>query len=133
MPQQRDLTFANGAIIERDYTGTATGGQPPFSFASTPSRTRTILDRIQLQTSGGVAVPFFRYYAFDGEQPDPPRQTAEHAAQTPRTPQRVVQVTISFQALASRGGSGSTAEPLPRTSMSAPPIRPTRTTHPLCI
>ena len=132
VPQQRDLTFANGAIVERDYTGTATGGQPPFSFAGTPSRTRTILNRIQLQTSGGVAVPFFRYYEFDANSPIRP----DRLLSTPlnaNDAQRVVQMTISFQALASRGGSSNTAEPYTATVYvrTADPTDPDHS--PLCI
>jgi prepilin-type N-terminal cleavage/methylation domain-containing protein len=110
VPQRRDLQLSGGALTQLDYDGRATGGQPPFSFSSTPSRRRVILDRIQLQRADGVDVPLFRYYMFDGRDPIRPSRllatplSAEDA-------QRVVQVTVSFAALPSRGGSGTTAEP----------------------
>jgi prepilin-type N-terminal cleavage/methylation domain-containing protein len=108
VPEQRDLTFANGALTERVYPGTATGGQPPFRFAATPSRTRVILDRLQLQGT----TPFFRYYSFDGNDPIRP----SNLLRTPLSDSdeaRIVQISISFAALPSRGGglSGQTAEP----------------------
>jgi prepilin-type N-terminal cleavage/methylation domain-containing protein len=110
VPQRRDLQFASGALTERAYAGTATGGQPPFSFSGTPSRTRVVLDRIQLQRSGGVDVPFLRYYSFDGNDPiRPSRLLATPLSATDA--QRVVQVTVAYQALPSRGGSGTVAEP----------------------
>jgi type II secretory pathway pseudopilin PulG len=132
VPQQRDLTFASGALTERDYAGTQTGAQPAFSFASTPSRTRVILDRMQLQSSGGVDVPFFRYYTFDGNDPIRPSRllptplNANDAA-------RVVQVTVSYAALPSRGGSGTTAEPF-TANVYVRTADPTDPDHsPLCI
>jgi hypothetical protein len=112
VPEQRDLVFANGTLTEQDYPGTATGGQPPFRFAATPSRTRVILDRLQLVSSGGTTIPFFRYYSFDGNDPIRPSNllttplSSDDAA-------HVVQVSVSFAALPSRGGglSGQVAEP----------------------
>jgi prepilin-type N-terminal cleavage/methylation domain-containing protein len=110
VPERRELTFASGSIVERAYPGTQTGGQPPFTFASTPSRTRVVLDRVQLRREAGVDVPFLRYYMFDGSDPIRPSRlltTPLSAADAAR----VVQVTISYAALPSRGGSGTTAEP----------------------
>lgn len=108
VPEQRDLTFANGTLTENVYPGTATGGTPPYRFATTPSKTRVVLDRMQLQGT----TPFFRYYSFDGNDPVRP-------ANLLRTPlsdtdeARIVQISISFAALPSRGGglSGQIAEP----------------------
>jgi prepilin-type N-terminal cleavage/methylation domain-containing protein len=110
VPEQRDLQFASGTLTERDYPGTATGGQPPFSFARAPSRTRVILDRLQLQRSGSVNVPFFRYYSFDGNDPIRPSRLLTTPL-TANDAQRVVQVSVSYRALPSRGGSGTVAEP----------------------
>jgi type II secretory pathway pseudopilin PulG len=113
VPEQRDLTFSAGALTERTYPGTATGGQPPFRFASTPSRTRVVLDRLQLQRdSSGTTIPFFRYYSFDNNDPIRPANLLT----TPLIDSdeaRIVQISISFAALPSRGGglSGQIAEP----------------------
>lgn len=132
VPQQRDLQYVGGALTERDYNGTATGAQPPFTFSATPARTRVILDRMQLQTSGGTSVPFFRYYAFDGNNPIRPARllaTPLSAADAPR----VVQITVAFQALPSRGGSGTTAEPF-TANVFVRTADPTDPDHsPLCI
>jgi len=106
VPQRRDLQFANGALTELDYDGTATGGQPPFSFGSRPSRTRVILDRMQLQSG----IPFFRYYSFDGNDPIRPSRLLATPLSA-NDAQRVVRVTVSYAALPSRGGSGTIAEP----------------------
>jgi type II secretory pathway pseudopilin PulG len=109
VPEQRDLTFASGALTEKAYAGTTTGlSQPPYRFATTPSRTRVVLDGMQLQGT----TPFFRYYSFDGNDPVRP-------ANLLRTPlsdadrARIVQISISYAALPSRGGglSGQIAEP----------------------
>ncbi|HEU4703554.1 MAG TPA: prepilin-type N-terminal cleavage/methylation domain-containing protein [Conexibacter sp.] len=107
VPEQRDLQFASGALTQRDYPGTATGALPPFTFARTPSRTRVILDRIELQrTSGGATVPFFRFYSFDGNNPVRPSRLLTTPLST-NDAQRVVQITVAFQSLPSRGGSGA--------------------------
>ena len=132
VPQRRDLQFANGALTENDYTGTATGGQPPFSFSAAPSRTRVILDRLQLQRSGGVDVPFFRYYSFDGNNPIRPSRLLATPLSA-NDAQRVVQITVSYQALPSRGGSGTLAEPF-TANVYVRTADPTDPDHsPLCI
>lgn len=133
VPEQRELTYASGSIAERTYAGTQTGGQPPFTFARTPSRTRVVLDRMTLRRERGVDVPFLRYYMFDGSDPIRPSRllavplSASDAA-------RVVQVTVSFAALPSRGGSGA-ASPEPFTAnvyvRTADPTDPDHS--PLCI
>jgi prepilin-type N-terminal cleavage/methylation domain-containing protein len=132
VPEQRELVYASGALTERAYPGTQTGGQPPFTFARTPSRTRVVLDRMQLRREEGVDVPFFRYYTFDGSDPIRPSRllatplSASDAA-------RVVQVTISYAALPSRGGSGTTAEPF-TANVYVRTADPTDPDHsPLCI
>jgi prepilin-type N-terminal cleavage/methylation domain-containing protein len=110
VPEQRELRFASGSITERAFRGTQTGGQPPFTFDTTPWRTRVVLDHTQLQRSSGADVPFLRYYTFDGSDPIRPSRllatplSAEDAA-------RVVQITVAYGSLASRGGSATTAEP----------------------
>ena len=128
VPEQRDLQFASGALTERDYPGTATGALPPFTFARTPSRTRVILDRMQVQPG----VPFFRYYAFDGNNPIRPARLLATPLNA-NDAQRVVQVTVAFQALPSRGGSGTTAEPF-TANVYVRTADPTDPDHsPLCI
>lgn len=128
VPQRRDLQFANGALTQLDYDGTATGGQPPFSFAARPSRTRVILDRMQLQSG----VPFLRYYMFDGRDPIRPSRLLATPLSASDA-QRVVQVTVSFAALPSRGGSGTLAEPF-TANVYVRTADPTDPDHsPLCI
>lgn len=108
VPEQRVLSYSNGTLTETSYAGRAsgTGSGAPFTFSSTPSRTRAVLDRMQLVGT----TPFFRYYSFDSNNPIRP-------ANLLRTPlsasdaQRVVQITVTFAALPSRGGSGTIAEP----------------------
>jgi len=136
VPERRDLTYANGSLTERVYPGTTNGdpdpGEAPFLFASTPSRTRVVLDHMQLQREAGADVPFFRYYMFDGSDPIRPSRllptplSAGDAA-------RVVQVTISYAALPSRGGSGTTPEPF-TANVYVRTADPTDPDHsPLCI
>lgn len=128
VPQRRDLQLSGGALTELDYDGTATGAQPPFSFSSTPSRRRVILDRIQLQSG----VPFFRYYMFDGRDPIRPSRLLATPLSASDA-QRVVQVTVSFAALPSRGGSGTIAEPF-TANVYVRTADPTDPDHsPLCI
>lgn len=131
-PDERDLTFSNGQIVERDYAGTATGGQPPFTFASTPYKTRVILDHVQLQTASGSPVPFFQYFMFDANSPiRPDRLLATPLSASDAA--RVVQMTISFQALASRGGDSTSAEPF-TANVYVRTADPTDPDHsPLCI
>lgn len=133
VPQKRDLQFANGAITERDYDGSPTGGQPPFAFSSTPSRTRVILDHIQLQRSAGVDVPFFRYFSFDGNDPIRPSKLLTTPLSADDA-QRVVKITIAYAALPTRIGSGA-ATPEPFTAdvyvRTADPTDPEHS--PLCI
>jgi prepilin-type N-terminal cleavage/methylation domain-containing protein len=133
IPQKRDLQFASGALTENDYDGTTTGGQPPFSFGARPSRTRVILDKLQLQrTTAGVNVPFFRYYMFDGGDPIRPSRLLATPLSADDA-QRVVQITVSFGALPSRGGSGTIAEPF-TANVYVRTADPTDPEHsPLCI
>lgn len=132
VPEQRDLQFASGALTERAYPGTATGAQPPFTFARTPSRTRVVIDRAQLQRAGGVAVPFFRYYSFDGNNPIRPARLLVTPLSA-NDAQRVVQITVSFLALPSRGGSGTIGEPF-TANVYVRTADPTDPDHsPLCI
>lgn len=134
VPERRELAYANGSLTERAYAGApqAVQDQPPFAFASTPSRTRVVLDRMQLRREGGRDVPFFRYYSFDANNPIRPANllatplSAGDAA-------RVVLVAVSFGALPSRGGSGTTAEPF-TANVYVRTADPTDPDHsPLCI
>lgn len=132
VPERRDLAYENGAIVERIYPGTPSGGQPPFTFPRSPTRTRVILDRVQLLREGAVTVPFLRYYSFDGRDPIRPSRllavplNANDAA-------RVVQVTVSFAALPSRGGAPSIPEPF-TANIYVRTADPTDPDHsPLCI
>jgi prepilin-type N-terminal cleavage/methylation domain-containing protein len=134
VPQKRDLQFASGALTERDYSGTATTGTPPFTFSATPVRTRVIADRLLNQQSGGTTVPFFTYYSFDAGNPVRPANllptplSASDAA-------RVVQIRVAFAALPTRGGATykPTGEPFTANvyNRTADPTDPDHS--PLCI
>ena len=105
VPERRVLRFAGGALTESDYSGRASGGSPPYTFSTTPSRTRVILDRM-----AGTGVPFFTYYGFDGRTPpQPTNQLPVPLSNTDRA--LVVQIRVSYMALPSRASSSSTGEP----------------------
>ena len=133
-PQKRDIQFANGAVTEKDYSGTPSTGLPPFTFSATPVRTRVINDNLVLQKSGGVDVPFFTYYGFDAGSPIRPNNqlavplSASDAA-------KVVQIRVSFAAKPSRGGSSASSTGEPYTAnvyvRTADPTDPDHS--PLCI
>ena len=132
VPEQRDLSFANGAITEKTYPGTQTGGQPPFTFATTPSRTRVVLDHLARQQSGGVDVPIFRYYTFDGNDPIRPSRLLATPLSA-NDAQRVVQITVAYQSLPARIGTASTGEPF-TANVYVRTADPTDPDHsPLCI
>jgi prepilin-type N-terminal cleavage/methylation domain-containing protein len=106
VPERRILTYSGGALTERDYSGRASGGSPPYTFSATPVRTRVILDRMALATS----VPFFTYYSFDGRTPpQPTNELPVPLSDADRA--QVVQIRVSFMALPSRASSSSTGEP----------------------
>jgi type II secretory pathway pseudopilin PulG len=131
-PEQRDLTYSGGTLTERVYPGTPTGAQPPFTFARTPSRTRVVLNRMQLQrTARGVDVPFFRFYSFDGNDPIRPSRLLTTPLSA-NDAQRVVQVSVSYAALPSRG-AGTIPEPF-TANVYVRTADPTDPDHsPLCI
>jgi prepilin-type N-terminal cleavage/methylation domain-containing protein len=111
VPEQRSLTFSAGEIVERVYPGTATGSDPPYSFPRTPSRTRVVLDHVELAVDrAGATLPFLQFYSFDGGTPVRPSNllavplSGSDAA-------RVVRISVNFGALPSRGGSGTLSEP----------------------
>jgi prepilin-type N-terminal cleavage/methylation domain-containing protein len=135
VPEQRVLSFASGVLTEESYTGrtvTSPGeDDPPFTFASTPWRRRAVLDRMQLVTSGRTTVPLFRYYSFDANDPIRPANLLSVPLSADDA-QRVVQITVSFAALPSRGG-GRTAEPF-TSNVYVRTADPTDPDHsPLCI
>jgi prepilin-type N-terminal cleavage/methylation domain-containing protein len=110
IPQRRTLIFAGGAVTERDYTGSASAGSPPFTFSAAPATTRLILDRLALDTPGGITVPFFTYYSFNANKPpQPDNELAVPLSDADRA--RVVAMRVSFLALPARTASPSTGEP----------------------
>jgi prepilin-type N-terminal cleavage/methylation domain-containing protein len=141
VPQKRDITFsaAAGTITERDYTGATSNSTtgPPFTFGATPVRTRVILDHVKPQvTSGGVTLPFFTYYSFDSGNPVRPANLLVDSPSLSATDiPRVVQITVNFSALPSRGGSSINTPGEPFTAnifvRTADPTDPTHS--PLCI
>jgi hypothetical protein len=135
-PQKRDLLFSSGAgtLTQRDYAGTPATGSPPFTFSSTPVRTRVISDYLTLQTQGGTPVPLFTYYSFDGSTPARPTNQLSVPLSTADAA-RVVLIRVSFAALPSRGGSSASTAGEPFTSKvyvrTADPTDPDHS--PLCI
>jgi prepilin-type N-terminal cleavage/methylation domain-containing protein len=132
VPERRVLTFAGGALTERDYSGSATGASPPFTFSAAPARTRVILDRLTLASPGGTTIPFFTYYSFDGSTP--PQPTNELPVPLSNADRAlVVQIRVSFMALPSRASSSSTGEPF-TTDVFVRTADPSDPEHsPLCI
>lgn len=97
VPDMRTITFGNGTLVERVYP--STGGEvPTWTFATTPSRTRTLLEPAATATLGnpGGQAQVFRYYADDdgslSATPLPVPLSVEDAART-------VSVTVAFSAL----------------------------------
>lgn len=131
IPQKRDIQFSGGAVTQNDYNGAvATSGTIPFTFSATASRTRVIVDKLVNQTN----VPFFTYYSFDGGNPvRPANQLAVPLSAADAA--RVVQIKVSFGALASRGGSSAGLDGEPFTAnvfvRTADPTDPDHS--PLCI
>ncbi len=106
VPERRVLTYAGGALTQRDYAGRASGGSPPYTFNATPARTRVILDRMTLASP----TPFFTYYGFDSRTPpEPTRLLPVPLSDADRA--LVVQIGVSFMALPSRASSSSAGEP----------------------
>jgi type II secretory pathway pseudopilin PulG len=132
VPQEHDLTFANGTLTERDYAGAATGGTPPYTFSATPSRTRVIATKLVLLNQGGTTVPFFTYYSFNNANPvRPANLLTVPLSDADRA--RVVQISVNFGALPSRGASTQPAEPFTANAFvrTADPTDPDHS--PLCI
>jgi prepilin-type N-terminal cleavage/methylation domain-containing protein len=132
VPQKRDLTFAGGTLTERDYTGTPQAGPPPYSFSGTPSRTRVIARNLANQKQGAATVPFFTYYSFNAANPVRPANLLA-VPLSAADMARVVQVTVAFAALPSRGASALAAEPF-TANVFVRTADPTDPDHsPLCI
>jgi prepilin-type N-terminal cleavage/methylation domain-containing protein len=138
VPQKRDIKFsaAAGTITETDYTGAVSSSTtgPPFTFSATPARTRVILDHVKAQVSGATTLPFFTYYSFDGGNPVRPANLLATPLGTTDI-QRVVQISVNFSALPSRGGSSASTPGEPFTAnvfvRTADPTDPDHS--PLCI
>jgi hypothetical protein len=113
VPAKRDLLYADGKVTESIYPGTpATGSSAtfPYTFSSTPSAVRVIIDKIALRKQDGVDVPFFKYYAFDGNDPiRPSNLLTTPLVATDRD--NVVQITVNFQSLPTRLNSPYPGEP----------------------
>lgn len=132
VPQKRDLTFAGGTLTERDYTGSPSSGNPPYTFSSTPSRTRTIATRLVNQQQGATTVPFFTYYSFNAANPVRPANLLA-VPLSAADMARVVQITVAFAALPARAGSTLAAEPF-TANVFVRTADPTDPDHsPLCI
>jgi len=139
VPQKRDIKFsaATGKITETDYAGSTSNSTtgPPFTFSATVSRTRVILDHVKPQvSSSGVTLPFFTYFSFDGGNPVRPANLLTTPLSATDIP-RVVQITVNFSALPSRGGSSLSTPGEPFTAnvfvRTADPTDPDHS--PLCI
>jgi type II secretory pathway pseudopilin PulG len=119
VPAEYDIAYANGSIVEKVYPGTPDpnydptkkqGSTTPYLFATTPSVTRTVLDKMTLQQS----VPLFKYYSFNSTDPiTPSNMLGTPLADTDRD--NVVQIQIAFKALASRRNNAYAGEPFTST------------------
>jgi hypothetical protein len=98
VPQKWQLSYANGTVTEKKWTGTGTYGDPttPLDFSGATPTTRTVLVKVRPQPG----IPIFSYYAYSGSTaPDPYAGTAALTA----SPQlsatdlaKVAMVRISF-------------------------------------
>jgi hypothetical protein len=132
VPQKRDLQLAGGTLTEKDYTGSPSAGSPPFTFASTPSRTRVIATKLTQLTQGGATVPFFTYYSFNAANPVRPANLLA-VPLSASDMARVVQITVSFGALPARGVASVAPEPF-TANVFVRTADPTDPDHsPLCI
>jgi prepilin-type N-terminal cleavage/methylation domain-containing protein len=109
VPSKMDLAYANGALTETVYTGTADTSRNatfPYTFSSTPSLTRVIVDKLALQSG----VPFFKYYSFSASDPiEPTNLLTTPLAASDRD--NVVQIRVNFQSLPTRLNSTYPGEP----------------------
>lgn len=75
-PEIRRITFlSNGSIREEVWTSQTSATPLGFTFPgypASPVRTRIVTSGIVHTNSGGVDVPYFRYYAFVGTDPATP-------------------------------------------------------------
>jgi Tfp pilus assembly protein PilW len=132
VPQKRDLTFSGGTLTERDYNGSPSSGNPPYTFSSTPARTRVLGTNLIQQKNGTTTVPYFTYYSFNSANPvRPANLLAVPLSATDMA--RVVQISVAFAALPARGVTSLSAEPF-TANVFVRTADPTDPEHsPLCI
>jgi prepilin-type N-terminal cleavage/methylation domain-containing protein len=109
VPSKMDLAYANGALTETVYGGTADTSRSatfPYIFSTTPSLRRVIVDKIAPRPG----LPFFTYFSFSASDPiEPTNQLTTPLAAADRD--NVVQITVAFQSLPSRLNSAYAGEP----------------------
>jgi prepilin-type N-terminal cleavage/methylation domain-containing protein len=72
-PEIRRLYVQGGVLREQVWNGTGT--PPNVTFPATPTRTRVLASGIaQAKDAAGVAIPYFRYYAYDASSPTEPKE-----------------------------------------------------------
>jgi Tfp pilus assembly protein PilW len=132
VPQKRDLTFSSGTLTERDYNGSPSSGNPPYTFSSTPARTRVLGTNLVQQKNGTTTVPYFTYYSFNSANPVRPANLLA-VPLSAADMARVVQISVAFAALPARGVTSLSAEPF-TANVFVRTADPTDPDHsPLCI
>lgn len=97
VPDKHVVTFANGILTETVYEGTG-GEAPDWKFSSTPTSRQLVngVGEAQLGASP-VAVPVFRYYAYNGgEVEDSPLNAPAPTGLSASDAARTVQVEVAF-------------------------------------
>jgi hypothetical protein len=121
-PEIRNLTYTppsgstGGYITETAYS--STGTPPNVTFASTPYRTRRLVDNItQAKDSVGNPVAVFTYYGFTPSPSTPtylqtvPLDTDPTHTASADSAARTVRILISYQVLAAHAQNSSVAVP----------------------
>jgi prepilin-type N-terminal cleavage/methylation domain-containing protein len=104
IPERRQLSFENGAIVERRWVGTPNSSSPlGYTFPSSPTATRTLLTPVALVETGDPSVQpaLFRYYAYDPSTVDANVPLVGASLNDMQTRQ-IARIEISYRALPSR-------------------------------
>jgi prepilin-type N-terminal cleavage/methylation domain-containing protein len=113
-PEMRQISFENGRLYERRWTGTSTGNDanPSYTFAgypSTPTQVRLLADNITALDANNGQPVIFRYFLYtDSADPtDPPVLTElpSPASATVAQLTTIARIDIKFQATRVRGKS----------------------------
>jgi prepilin-type N-terminal cleavage/methylation domain-containing protein len=111
-PELRQLSFENGALYERRWTGTSTGtaANPSYRFdgyPGTPTQTRLLAGDISAADTVSGQPVIFRYwlYTTSADPNNPPALTQELTSTTPTVGEltSIARIDVKFQANRVRG------------------------------